>query len=368
MMKALGELGHEVGLATVVAPSPAATSGLHLRHETVLTLGHRQALPSALTPVQERFRSYWGVDQKWITALADAAEQVRADAVVAVGLTVLPYLAAIPRTLRVWYAADEWVWHHVSQVRVSDRRSWSNLSHAAIKGLYERAYAPVIDRAWVVSNAERRAMTLFAGVRAVDVLPNGVDSEHYQPAAADEIERSAIFWGRLDFGPNVQALEWFCTHVWPDVRRQQGDARFTIVGFNPSDAVRRLVKEDDGISLIPDLPDLRDAVRRHAVVVLPFVSGGGIKNKLLEAASLGKAIVGSRRACAGLLGGNPPLVCADKPAEWVRAIAALWGNADRRRTLGADARRWVVEQHTWAAAARGAVAGLERSLSQRSSR
>ena len=42
----------------------------------------------------------------------------------------------------------------------------------------------------------------------------------------------------------------------------------------------------DGIDLVPDLPDLRDEIARHAAVVLPFVSGGGIKNKLLEAASM----------------------------------------------------------------------------------
>ena len=37
-----------------------------------------------------------------------------------------------------------------------------------------------------------------------------------------------------------------------------------------------------GVELHPDLPDLRGEVRRRQVVVLPFVSGGGIKNKLLE--------------------------------------------------------------------------------------
>ena len=369
MMKALGQLGHQVALATVVGPSAAATDGLQLQHEEVLSARTDQVPKrGTLTPLQERFRSYWGVDEKWISALADAAETFRAEAVVAVGLTVLPYLAGIPRRLRVWYAADEWVWHHVSQVRLADRASWGNVQDAAVKGLYERAYAPIIDRAWVVSKVERRAMRLVAGVGAVDVLPNGVDSEHYRPAVADDIERSAVFWGRLDFGPNVQGLEWFCRQIWPAVRREQPDARFTIVGFNPSEAVRTLIGEDRGIRLIPDLPDLRETVQQHAVVVLPFVSGGGIKNKLLEAASMGKAIVCSRRACAGLLGPNPPVVCVDKPADWVRAIVALWGNTDRRRSLGTEARRWVVEQHTWAAAARSAVEGLERSLAARGQR
>jgi len=45
---------------------------------------------------------------------------------------------------------------------------------ATIKGLYERAHRRVIDRVWVVSDSERRAMRWLAGMPVVDVLPLGV--------------------------------------------------------------------------------------------------------------------------------------------------------------------------------------------------
>src|SRR5690606_11188209 len=113
--------------------------------------------------------------------------------------------------VRVWYAADEWVWHHLTQLRPGAPRTWGELRQAALKGAYERAHAGVVDRAWVVSETEARAMRWLAGMRTVDVLPNGVDASYYAPVARErEIPHSAIFWGRLDFGPNVQALEWFC--------------------------------------------------------------------------------------------------------------------------------------------------------------
>ena len=181
---------------------------------------------------------------------------------------------------------------------------------------------------------------------------------------APQQEQSCVFWGRLDFGPNVQALEWFCRHVWPALRRRVPDAAFTIYGFQPTPP-SRLWHSSPGIRLIPDLPDLRDEVARHQVVVLPFVSGGGIKNKLLEAASMGKAVVCSPRAFLGLRTGKGlPLVQARRPAEWVEAVRSLWSDPDRRRQLGANARQWVLDAHTWDAAARTAVAGLEQSLAE----
>src|SRR5262249_32833301 len=156
---------------------------------------------------------------------------------------------------------------------------------------------------------------------------------------------SCVFWGRLDFGPNIQALEWFCGRVWPDIRRQVPDARFTIYGFKATEPVRALAGRD-GVALIADLPDLRSEIARHQVVVLPFVRGGGIKNKLLEAAGLGKAIVCTAKACRGLrLEGTSPFVLPRDAKGWVRDLILLWGDADRRGRLGAEAREWVLKHH-----------------------
>jgi hypothetical protein len=196
-------------------------------------------------------------------------------------------------------------------------------------------------------------------VRGLDVLPNGVDGEHFTPLEKPQSEQSCVFWGRLDFGPNIQALEWFCRRVWPRVRSAAPTATFTVYGFQPTAVVRTLAGSD-GITLVPDLPDLRGEVARHQVVVLPFVSGGGIKNKLLEAAGMGKAILCTPRACGGLQpAGRLPLVLARSRAGWVRGLLNLWSDAGGRQRLGEQARRWVLQCHTWEGAARTAVAGLK---------
>jgi glycosyltransferase involved in cell wall biosynthesis len=255
----------------------------------------------------------------------------------------------------VWYAADEWFWHHASLVR-ADRHGLQHVRAALVKGLYERAFAGRIDRAWVVSNPDAVAMRWVAGVRNVDVIPNGVDTELYTAAATDEDANTAVFWGRLDFEPNVQGLEWFCRKVWPAVRRARPQARFQIIGFRPIPAVQALA-ELPGIQISANLDDIRPAVRRHSVVALPFRSGGGIKNKLLEAAAMGKPIVCSPRAANGLKG-EPPLMLARSAGDWSRALCRLWDDKAQREKAGAEGRRWVTSHHSWDASARQALAGL----------
>jgi glycosyltransferase involved in cell wall biosynthesis len=371
MMRALGELGHAVALATLTPTAPEAIQGLRLERCDCLAdagCAPRNGVPveARLSRFQERFRSYWGIDPEHIRRVGRLAHAFRADAVVVVGLNVLPYLGAVDGALRVWYAADEWAWHHLSQVRLGQPATWSNARQAVVKGLYERAYASLLDRVWVVSDTDRRAMRWVAGVRGLDVIPNGVDGDHYAPRDLTEQEQSCTFWGRLDFGPNVQALEWFCGRVWPELRRRFPGARFTIYGFQPTLPVETLARQQ-GVQLVPDLPDLRDEVARRQVVVVPFVSGGGIKNKLLEAASMGKAVVCSRRACLGLRheGNGLPVMQAGSADEWVKVVSDLWAEPQRRQELGRRARQWVLSAHTWKAAARSAVEGLEWSLEGR---
>jgi glycosyltransferase involved in cell wall biosynthesis len=112
--------------------------------------------------------------------------------------------------------------------------------------------------------------------------------------------------------------------------------------------------------VIPNRPDIRAEVCRRQVVVLPFVSGGGIKNKLLEAAAMGMPIVCSSHAWSGLKADSDlPVLLANRPENWLGAIQEFWNDSEKRRTLGARSRQWVIREHTWDAVARNAVAGLQ---------
>jgi glycosyltransferase involved in cell wall biosynthesis len=367
MMKALAELGHEISLTTVREPEARALAGVRLHGRWCLDKGlpPMQGRAPHFTWLQERYRSYWGIERSHISAVGAIAKTLGSDAVIVVGLEALPFVGALDGAVRVWYPADEWVWHHLSLIKWRDRHSWTHFPPAVVKGVYERAFRSLIDRVWVVTETERRAMRWFAGMNVADVLPLGIDSDHYRPRETPESACSAVFWGRLDFEPNIQALTWFCRDVWPLVRKGASKATFTIVGFNPGTAIKRLGGLD-GVSISADLPDLRQEVSRHQVVVLPFVSGGGIKNKLLEAASLAKPIVCTPRACNGLRGlQGTELVSVRRPEDWSREILGLWSNEERRRALGNAARNWAIAHHGWPAIAREAVAALEHAIRSR---
>jgi glycosyltransferase involved in cell wall biosynthesis len=201
-----------------------------------------------------------------------------------------------------------------------------------------------------------------------DLLPNGVDTVFYHPLQEPVTPRTAIFWGRLDFEPNVDALVWFARHVWPTVVRQVPDARFTIVGYSPTPDVEVLTRLPN-VTLYPNVEDLRQTACQHAIVVLPMISGGGIKNKLLEGAAMGRPIVCTPRACLDLRSnGRLPVVLSGSAADFASQMIALWNDAARQEALGREARAWVREYYSWTTPAKNALAGFEEGLKTRARR
>ncbi len=362
LMRALGNLGASISLVTDIAPPAPAIDGLKL--DKLIDLSHtelsHQKANSPVRPLEERFRRYWGVTPDNLSRFLKAVRSDAFDAVIVSGLQVLPMFLSVNGPYRIWYAADEWCWHHLSQVQPGKFSTWSQLKEAAFKGLYERAYRKRVDAAWLVSKTDAQWMRVVAGIGEVEVLQNGVDAEYYTPQKRVEENESVVFWGRLDFGPNIQALEWFSENIWRQLRQTRPNARLTVMGFNPGPNIFALQKLG-GIDVLPDVEDIREAIPRHAAVILPFISGGGIKNKLLEAAAMGKPIVATDRVVKGLQS-HPPVRIANSPAEWIAEITNLWDQPNTRYELGNSAREWVMREHDWTSVGKKAFNWLDSKI------
>jgi glycosyltransferase involved in cell wall biosynthesis len=79
------------------------------------------------------------------------------------------------------------------------------------------------------------------------------------------------------------------------------------------------------------------------------VSGGGIKNKVLEAFALEMAVVSTPLGMESIAGAVNGLhyVEASTPEEMAESVLALLKDPARRKTLGSKARQLILAQHTW---------------------
>jgi glycosyltransferase involved in cell wall biosynthesis len=117
--------------------------------------------------------------------------------------------------------------------------------------------------------------------------------------------------------------------------------------------------------LVADSPDIRDAVSSCDVVVLPFISGAGIKNKLLEASGMQLPTIASPMAMNGIDDSHlSPCLVARKPTHWIDYLERLWSDPKLRQSQGATARKWCLEFASWDTTAKKAAAALHPTPSK----
>jgi glycosyltransferase involved in cell wall biosynthesis len=145
----------------------------------------------------------------------------------------------------------------------------------------ERYYARRGNATIVASPVDQRALRQISGATShVKVLLNGV-SFPPQCAPPRKVKNRLIFSGNMDFPPNYSAALWFLNHVFPTVLRQVPDAQFVIAGANPPAFVRQ--RAASNVIVTGYLEDLNSEIARSSLYVVPMVSGGGFKNKVVEA-------------------------------------------------------------------------------------
>lgn len=307
----------------------------------------------ALSRLRHRLARRQGVERAMLAGLVALVGRLQPKAVIGLDqhapMALSAIRAACPGAKRVWYAADEPASFQLSCLRREPVARWPDRLHrAAMHLLNERLFAPRLDAAIGVSPLDTALLRWLGGVPRVRTIRNGVDLNHYTPGEGAVVPRSLVFWGSMDFEPNVDAVRWFAGAVWPTLHERWPDATWRIVGRSPTEAVRRLTRQA-GVEVTGAVADVRPFARSAAATVLPMRCGGGIKNKLLEAAAMGRPIVASPRAVRGL--DAPPVVTCGSPAAWVRAIERVWQDPAHAATLGAQARRWVAQHHAWHGAA-----------------
>jgi sugar transferase (PEP-CTERM/EpsH1 system associated) len=198
----------------------------------------------------------------------------------------------------------------------------------------------------LISEAEANIFRPLAGPGRIQVITNGVDLEYFRPTGETQ-GTGCLFVGALDYLPNVDGIGWFCREVWQGIRRRHPEARITVVGRQPTAAVRRLAHLP-GVEVIGQVPDVRPYYAQATVVVAPLRLARGVQNKLLEALAMRKALVASSVTLAGLKAQpDVHLLRADSPTEWQTAISQLLEDRSLREQLGAAGRQYVEDNHRW---------------------
>jgi len=205
------------------------------------------------------------------------------------------------------------------------------------------------DRVTISSGVDRQAYPIRGSLRqTIDVIPNGVDLEHFGFRQFEAQKNLLVFCAKLDYFPNRDAALYLAQYIWPVLRARRPELRLEIVGSRPPKSVLQFDGKDN-IRVIPSVPDVRPFLGRAWVALCPIRIRAGIQNKMLEAMALGVPLVATPICYPGLqIEPGKHLLVADGPEQFASAVELLLNNVTLREKLIEAGRAYVERHHDWA--------------------
>jgi polysaccharide biosynthesis protein PslH len=213
---------------------------------------------------------------------------------------------------------------------------------------YERTVCQRASAVVVTTEREAQLVREICPAAAVHVIPNGVDQEYFKQGMAGEAGATISFTGDMGYFPNEQAAVFFARQVLPLIRNVIPEARFLIVGRQPTRNVRRL-QTIEGVEVTGFVPDVRPYLARSQVSVAPFCIAAGIQNKVLEAMASCLPVVATSRIAQSLRAKVAEMIeFGDTPEELAAKVVQLLRDPERRRRVGWEGRLRVGAEYNWA--------------------
>jgi len=200
--------------------------------------------------------------------------------------------------------------------------------------------------ATVVSQPEKSLLSeAISNHPPIKIIPNGVDVQSYRDFQEIRKPNTMIFAGAFSFSPNYEAMQWFVGEALPIIQENIPTAELTITG-NHLDLP---LPKANYLNLTGLVDDVRPLIAQSTCSVVPILSGGGTRLKILEAVALGTPVITTTKGVEGLdLTPGDDILVGDNPKEFADAVIKVLTDAETGQKLATNALKKVQENYDWA--------------------
>ena len=194
------------------------------------------------------------------------------------------------------------------------------------------------------------------------VIQTGIPSNDIAEKIKVRKKRKLYFLGSLDWLPNQEGVLWFVKNVWPMISHGGSTIEFHIAGRNAPDWFAKMV-DKPGITYHGEVESAKDFVSNYDIMIVPLLSGGGMRVKIVEAMSQGKIIVTTPIGAEGLdIIPNYHAIVSETPEDFATGVQVLLENTDFYIKLGENSIRFIRNNYTNRALARELVTFYQSNM------
>jgi glycosyltransferase involved in cell wall biosynthesis len=230
------------------------------------------------------------------------------------------------------------IWEKMaSGTRNVARKAYLNYLSRKLKE-YELSIVASVNGIAAISEEDKQRFIELGVKKPIRSIPVGIDISEYVIDENGEGPELCLFHlGSMDWTPNLEGILWFLEDIWPNVHKRFPELKLRLAGRNMPEDLSGMGYPN--LIIDGEVEDARQYMRSKAIMIVPLLSAGGIRVKIIEGLALGKAIVSTTIGAEGIpCEHGKDIMIANTVEEWVSAIELLM-NKEQMNRIGREGRQ-----------------------------
>ncbi len=101
----------------------------------------------------------------------------------------------------------------------------------------------------------------------------------------------------MDWRPNKEGVEWFVREIWPEIHSEFPELRLVLAGKEMPHQFKNLSSSGVDVTTVTDAYEF---YKKMGIMIVPLLSGSGIRVKIIEGMALGKVIISTTQGVEGI--------------------------------------------------------------------
>ena len=211
---------------------------------------------------------------------------------------------------------------------------------------FERKIASEVDGIIAISAEDARTFADYTPNTPVVEVPLGFNFNANPPYNPEKQTDFPVFYhlGSMDWMPNYQGLKWFIEEVIPFIIKEYPQFDFRIAGKKMPAWFYH--KQSRNLRVDGEVNDSIKYQEDKSIMIVPLLSGGGIRAKIIEGMALGKTIISTTIGAEGIAYTNREnILIADTKEEVARQILICRKSPERCKEIGRNAHLLALEYY-----------------------
>ena len=261
------------------------------------------------------------------------------------GLYLTPYIPTIRKfsQAKIVYRShniEHFIWERMAKVTRSPLKKWYLGILASRLKEYEMQAIHLADALLAISPVDLVFFHNHGFNKPSMVIPVTMP-KLVMPQENKDIKPGTVFHlGSMDWRPNQEGIEWFLEKVWPLVIKKAPEMIFYLAGKRLPARYFRYASPN--VVVAGEVPSAVEFMADKQLMIVPLLSGGGMRVKIIEGMAMAKTIISTRIGAEGIgCKDGEHILIADEPQKMAEMIDRCQNDPEYAEKIGEAALQFV---------------------------